>query len=98
MARFDVDRLSDGALVVDCQAEFLSDIGTRFVIPLLPRGTGAPPNPRINPEVDVNGETLVLATQLTGTIRTAELRSRVTTFNRNHLRITGAIDVLIGIA
>lgn len=59
-------RLSDGALVVDCQADFLNDIGSRFVIPLLPLGTGAPPNPRINPEVDVNGETLVVATQLAG--------------------------------
>lgn len=98
MARFDVYRLSDGALVVDCQADFLSDIGTRFVVPLLPLGTGAPPNPRINPEVDVNGETLILATQLAGTIRTSELRSRVTTLDRDHLRITGAVDVLIGTA
>ncbi|MCD2316296.1 CcdB family protein [Sphingomonas sp. IC-11] len=68
------------------------------MIPLLPCGTGAPPNSRINPEVDVNGETPVVATQLAGTIRTAELRSRVTTFDRDHLRITGAIDILIGIA
>ncbi len=48
--------------------------------------------------MDVNGETLVVATQLAGTIRTAELRSRVTTLDRDHLRITSAVDVLIGIA
>lgn len=98
MARFDVYRLGDGALVVDCQADFLDDIGTRFVVPLLPPGIGVPPNPRINPQFDVNGEPLVLATQLAGTIRTSELKSRVATLDRDHLRITAAIDVLIGTA
>ncbi|MCC2980596.1 CcdB family protein [Sphingomonas sp. IC4-52] len=98
MAMFDLYRLSDGALAADFQAKFFSDIGTRFVIPLLPRGTGAPPSPRINPEVDVNGETLVFATLLAGTIRTAELRRRVTTLFRDHLLITGAVDVVIGTA
>ena len=56
MARFDVHRLRDGSLVVDCQAEFLEDIGTRLVVPLLPRGGGPAPNARINPGFTFNGE------------------------------------------
>lgn len=61
MARFDAYRLTGGAMVVDRQAGFLSDFGTRFVIPLLPRGTGPPANPRINPEFEIEGEVMVLS-------------------------------------
>jgi len=64
MARFDVYRLADGGLVVDCQANFLDDIDTRFTIPLVPRGQGPLPNPRINPEFEIDDERLVLVTQL----------------------------------
>lgn len=98
MARFDVYRLADGGLVVDCQANFLDDIGTRFTIPLVPRGHGAPPNPRINPEFDIDGERLVLVTQLASAIRTKELRTRVASLDAEHLTITGAVDILIGTA
>ncbi len=98
MARFDVYRLRDGSLVVDCQADFLRDIGTRFVLPLLPRGEGPEPNARINPEFDIEGERLVLVAQLAATIRTTELRARVTSLADEEYRITGAIDVLIGTA
>jgi toxin CcdB len=96
MARFDVYLLRDGSMVVDCQADFLNDIGTRFVVPLLPRGEGPGPNVRINPEFEVHGERLVLVTQLAATVRTSELRSRVTSLMDEDYRITGAIDVLIG--
>ena len=98
MARFDVYRLRDGSMVVDCQADFLKDIGTRFVLPLLPRGEGPAPNPRINPEIEVDGERLVLVAQLAATLRTTELRTRVTSLAEESYRITGAIEVLIGTA
>jgi toxin CcdB len=98
MARFDVYRLRDGSMVVDCQADFLKDIGTRFVLPLLPRGKGPGPNARINPEFDIDGERLVLVAQLAATIRTTELRSRVASLAQDDHRIIGAIDVLIGTA
>jgi len=98
MARFDIYRLRDGSLAVDCQADFLDDIGTRFVIPLLPRGEGPAPNARINPEFDIDGETMVLLTQLATAVRTSELRTRTGSLDREHLRITQAIDVLIGTA
>ncbi|KQN24875.1 CcdB-like protein [Sphingomonas sp. Leaf33] len=98
MARFDVYELADGAMVVDCQADFLDDIGTRFCIPLTPRGEGPPPNARINPEFEIAGERVVLTTQLAAAIRTGELKRRVGSLDRDHLRVTGAVDVLIGTA
>lgn len=37
MAKFDVYRLRDsGGLVVDCQADLLDGLNTRFVVPSLP--------------------------------------------------------------
>jgi toxin CcdB len=96
MARFDVYRLTDGGLVIDCQADFLDDIGTRFIAPLLPPGEAPPSNGRLNPIVEVNGESLVMVTQFATAVRTSELRSRITSLDRDHLRIIGAIDVLTG--
>ncbi|RZM25111.1 MAG: CcdB-like protein [Sphingomonas sp.] len=98
MARFDIYQLADGGLVVDCQADFLGDIATRFIIPLLPPGEAPPANVRINPTFDVRGEQLVLVTQFAAAIRVAELRTRVGSLDHEHLRVTGAIDVLIGTA
>ena len=98
MARFDVYELAHGGLVVDCQADFLNDIGTRFSIPLLPRGSGPAPNPRINPQFEIEGEQLVLVVQLAGVVRTSELRRKVASLDAEHLRITNAIDILIGTA
>jgi toxin CcdB len=88
VARFDVYRLRDGSLVVDCQAD----------LPLLPRGEGPAPNKRINPEFDIEGERWVLVVQLAATVRTAELRTLVTSLASEDHRIIGAIDVLIGTA
>lgn len=53
---------------------------------------------RINPTFDVRGEQLVLVTQFAAAIRVAELRTRVGSLDHEHLRVTGAIDVLIGTA
>ena len=36
MAKYDVYRLRGDTLVVDCQADLLSDLQTRFVVPLIP--------------------------------------------------------------
>ena len=96
MARFDVHRVRDGSLVVDCQAEFLDDIGTRFVIPLMPRGDGPAPNARINPQFTLDGETVVLLPQLATALRTTELRTKVGSLDHEYMRIVSAIDVLIG--
>lgn len=96
MARFDVHRLSDGGLVLDCQADFLDEIATRFVVPLAPLGEGPPTNTRLNPRLEVNGETLVMLTQFATSIRTAELRAKVASLDHAHFQIIGAIDVLTG--
>lgn len=96
MARFDVHRLADGQFVLDCQSNFLSEIATRFVVPLVSRAQAPPPNSRLNPAFDVAGEELMMLTQFAGAIRTAELRHHVTSLQHEDLRIIAAIDVLTG--
>lgn len=96
MARFDMHRLRYGSLVVDCQADFLDEIGTRFVIPLVPRGDGPAPDIRINPQFTIDGEAMVLVPQFAAAVRTSELRTRVGSLAHEDVRIVHAIDILIG--
>jgi toxin CcdB len=96
MARFDVYLLGDGGLALDCQDEIFEAIGTRFVVPLMPIGEGPPTTSRLHPQFEVNGEPLVMITELATAIRTSELRSRVASLAHEQYRIIGAIDVLTG--
>ena len=96
MARFDVYHVTGGGLVVDCQANDFEDIGTRFVVPLVPLDDTVPTNHRLNPRVEVNGEQLVMLTQFAAAVRTAELKPRVCSLAHEHLTIITAIDTLVG--
>lgn len=96
MARFDVYELAGGGLAINCQANLLGDIATRLVVPLMPLGEGPPPNPKLNPQFDVDGERLVMTTQFATSVRVRELRKRVSSLDHEYLRIISAIDVLIG--
>ena len=96
MARFDVYRLSDGALALDCQADFLDEISTRFIAPLLPPGDAPPANGHLNPIFEVDGERLVMVTPFATAVRAADLKRRIISLDYEHLRIIRAIDVLTG--
>lgn len=96
MAQFDVYRLPDGGLILDCQSDLLDDIGTRFVIPLVPDAYAPPVNERLNPSFEVAGETVRMVTQFATAVRTVELRTVVGSIAQDHNRIIGAIDVLTG--
>ena len=96
MAQFDVFEATNGALVVDCQAEFLREISTRFVLPLISPGDAPPPNPRINPTFDIDGERLILVSQFATSLLRSELRRKVGSLAGESLRVTNAIDALIG--
>ncbi|WP_121119875.1 CcdB family protein [Croceibacterium ferulae] len=50
MAKFDVYRMRQGGiLVIDCQADLLSGLNTRLVVPLLARSDAPQPAARLNP-------------------------------------------------
>jgi toxin CcdB len=96
MAQLDVWQLADGGLVLDCQHGRFDDIGTRFVVPLIPAPHAPPHNQRLNPIFSIDGEALTMVTQFATSIRTVELRRRVATLRERRDDVIAAIDTLIG--
>lgn len=98
MAQFDVFRLSDGSLVVDCQSDEIERYETRLVAPLIAHAPDMVMMTRLHPRFSVAGQDVVMITQFATSIRARELRDRVGTLENERLQIIGAIDVLIGTA
>jgi toxin CcdB len=93
MARHDVYRGSN-AYLFDCQSDFLGSLETRFVVPLLPEGE-VPKVHRLNPVFKVEGERVVMATQLGSSVPVRNLRDPVASLADQHDVIMNAFDVLL---
>jgi toxin CcdB len=93
MARHDVYR-GPGAYLLDCQSDYLSGLDTRFVIPLLPEGE-VPRVHRLNPVFSVEGERVVMGTQLGSSVPARQLRDPIASLADHHDMIMNAFDVLL---
>ncbi|HLL29629.1 MAG TPA: CcdB family protein [Allosphingosinicella sp.] len=93
MARHDVYR-GAGAYLLDCQSDYLRGLDTRFVVPLLPEGE-VPQVHRLNPVFSVEGERVVMATQLGSSVPARQLRDPVTSLAHEHTAIINAFDMLL---
>jgi toxin CcdB len=89
VAQFDVHRLG-GGLVIDCQADLLSQLGSRFVAPLVRRSEAPQIAERLNPVFEIDGENHVMLRQAAGAVRRRELARA----HRSYV-IPTALDVLI---
>ncbi|RJF90916.1 CcdB family protein [Sphingomonas cavernae] len=95
MARFDVYTAPDGSgYLLDCQADLLGDFDTRFTVPLLP-ASGAKAATRLHPIFDVNGEKVVMVTQLALAVPVKILDRPVTSLADRHGEIMNALDMLL---
>lgn len=94
MAQFDVHRLGRG-LVIDCQADLLSHVVSRLVVPLVPRAKAPPPAGRLNPVFKIGDEDHVMVTESAAAVRTQQLGEVVASLADRSFEITGALDVLI---
>ncbi len=98
MARLDVYPMPgkgrDGC-VVDVQAELLSHLATRTVVPLLPEDTAPKPISELNPVFEILGERYVMVTQAIASIPGRELNGAVTSLTNQHDHITRALDILL---
>lgn len=96
MARFDVHRVR-GGLALDCQADLLQRLPTRFVVPLEPVHPKLVINEQLNPRFVINGETLIMVTQLAGTVRARDLKAVVGSLSddREQLAVQRALDLLM---
>lgn len=96
MARFDVYRDRNGpGLLLDCQANVLSILDTRFVVPLLPPHVAPNPAGRLNPLFEIGGHPYVMATQFASAVAVRELGERVVSLIDRDTAIIGAIDMLL---
>ena len=96
MARFDVYRASKGeTLLLDCQADVLSQLDSRFVVPLLPVGFLANPLARLNPVFSIDGRRVVMVTQSAATVPVRVLGTTIVSLAREQGVIMNAIDMLL---
>ena len=77
MARFDVYRNSAGeGFLLEVQADLLSHLNTRVVVPLLPSDGEFQPARGLNPVFEIEGGRFLMATQFLATYRAACSRRR----------------------
>ena len=99
--RFDVFRnpsprsVNTVPYVVVLQSELLDDLPTRVVAPLVKAAALAGrPATRLNPELEVEGETLFLLTQQVGAVPLRSLTRRVGSLEDRRDVIVAALDLL----
>ena len=96
MARYDVYRIAGNTgFVLDCQADVLRGLNTRFVIPLLPPDEAPIAGERLNPAFTVAGEEVIMYTQFAASIPAGQLREPVASLADEHLSIMSALDMLL---
>ena len=96
MAQFDVHRLARvPGLVIDCQADLLDHIDSRFVVPLVPPDKLGRTIRRLNPVFKIEGTEYAMLTQSAAAIRKADLGQVVTSLAGHDRDIMNALDVLL---
>jgi toxin CcdB len=96
MARFDVYRNPDGTgCLLDIQADLLSHLNTRVVVPLLPLSKAPQPARILNPCFIVAEETLVMSTQFMAAVPANILKHPLTSLSGQRDDIVAAIDLLM---
>jgi len=98
MARLDVYLIPGSGqvgYVIDVQADLLSHLATRTVVPLLSADTAPKPIRELNPVFEILGERYVMVTQAIASIPGRELKDAVTSLVNQHDRITRALDILL---
>lgn len=96
MAKFDVyARRGTSGFLLDCQADVLGDLNTRFVVPLLPEEQAPKPAARLNPLFDVGGRRVVMVTQFAAAVSIRELGESAGSLLSEQDAISNALDMLI---
>jgi toxin CcdB len=97
MARHDVHPMpgTGEGYVVDVQADLLSHLATRTVVPLVPEDAAPAPINDLNPVFDIRGRRHVLLTQAIASIPRRELKRAVASLTEHREHITRALDILL---
>lgn len=98
MAQFDVyphpvsEFRESQPYVLELQSNFIRTPLARITIPLVRLSPGAPPMSRLNPQFDIQGETLVLDTLYIGSYDPGELRRPIANLTHDAQAIWDALD------
>jgi toxin CcdB len=96
MARFDVYPHPDGnGYLLDVQADLLSHLNTRLVIPALPLRAAPKPARVLNPQLEIQRTSCSVVTPYMATILASVLKSRVINAAPRRDEIVAAIDLLL---
>jgi CcdB protein. len=95
MGQYDVHRSVEGHLLVDIQADILSGLNTRIVVPLMPPGLAPLPARRLNPAFEVEGATMLMVTQYLGAVQVSRLGPAVASLQHHRDRIGLALDMAL---
>ncbi len=102
MARFDVYANPDVAerrntpFFVDIQNDYISQLGTRVVIPLRREALFGPRARNLNPMLTVGSDNLVLDTSALGTVPSSELHRPAANLRDARATIQEALETLFG--
>ncbi len=94
--QYDVHRLKDGGIVVDCQSDLIGTFETRFVIPLVPGDMPVASLARLHPRMVIDGRPMILATHLAAAIPVSALGPAIDRIEDESWTITAALDMLTG--
>ena len=96
MARFDVYANPDGnGFLVDVQADLMSHLSSRLVIPLVPSGIAPTPMKVLNPIFQIEDATYLMLTQQMAAVSIQMLKKPALNVNGRRDEIVAAIDLLL---
>jgi toxin CcdB len=94
LARYDVwDNPAEGGLLLEVQADVLSEYSSRVVIPLVPAAAHKNAG-RLNPVVMIGETEWMVFTQYVSAVPKAVLKRRIANLAEEHFRIVAALDFL----
>jgi toxin CcdB len=95
MARYDLFAAPDGkGWLLDVQADLLSHLTTRVVVPVLPLSQAPKPAGRLNPVVMVDGVECVLLTQFLAAVPVSGLGRRAGSLADQAEAVIAALDMV----
>lgn len=95
MSRFSVYLNPEGAgYLLDVQANLLSHLNTRMVVPLLPVASAPTPAQTLNPAFDIDGTPCVMVTQFMAAVPQTMLQTLVQSVEGRTHDVVSALDCL----
>jgi toxin CcdB len=96
MARFDVHRIANvQGYFLNIQADFLSHLDTRIVVPLLLRDSAPTAARRLNPSFDVEDAEVVMMTEFMAATPKSSLQPAIGSLAEHRDEIVEAVDFLM---